>query len=92
MGVPPPGLWELALWELNAAVKARNEHRRAESKRELALCWQTASFTGAAFGGKLKRLSHYLRDDQKQAAPQVSREEFERRLAAAKGCEETVSG
>ncbi|MFT3951176.1 MAG: hypothetical protein QM689_04380 [Oscillospiraceae bacterium] len=57
--------------------------QQEKSDYTLAECWQTAAFTGAAFGGKLRQLKHYRKQDKKAVAPAVSKDEFERKLAEA---------
>ena len=77
----------MELWEFNACVAEYNKMQEEKDKEQIALCWQTANFTGAAFAGKLRKLSHYLKDNQKAVAPKVSKDELtklaeaERRLA-----------
>lgn len=73
----------MELWEFNNCVAAFNEQQAERSKEMTALAWQTANFVGAAFAGKLRKLSWYLDEAVTHAAPQVSKEEFERRLALA---------
>lgn len=74
----------MELWELNACVAAYNDLKQSEGKNTIATCWQTANFTGAAFAGKLKKLSHYIKDAQKSSAPPISKDDFERKLAKAR--------
>jgi len=73
----------MELWELNACVKEYTKTQQENSDRDFTLCWQTAAFTGSAFGGKLKKLSAYQKDNKKANAPNISKEEFEQRLAMA---------
>lgn len=54
-----------------------------QNKEKVAISWQTANFTGAAFAGKLRKLSTYLKDSRKVTAPKVSKEEFNKKLAEA---------
>lgn len=56
-----------------------------EDKADMALstCWQSANFTGAAFGGKLKKLDYYKQKSVKSVAPQVSKDDFDKKLAEA---------
>lgn len=75
----------MELWEFNACVEAYNKQRETKCKEQIAMCWQTGYFTGAAFAGKLKPLRHYIKDNTKTAAPKVSKDEFERRLRLAEG-------
>jgi len=74
----------MTLWEFNACIKAYNKRKQNSTKEQIGFCWQTAAFTGAAFNGKLKRLNHYLKDDRHSKAPQVDRDEFERKLKLAR--------
>lgn len=73
----------MELWELNSCVRAHNKKQQSKGKEQLATCWQTAAFTGAAFGGKLKKLSRYIKDDKKTEAPKISKQEFEEKLRQA---------
>lgn len=58
---------------------------QSERASELvSTAWQTANFTGAAFAGKLRKLSHYKKDGKKANAPKIGKEEFEDKLAKAK--------
>ena len=52
-------------------------------KEQIAKSWQVANFTGAAFAGKLRKLSTYLKDNPKATAPKVSKDEFDKKLAEA---------
>lgn len=54
-----------------------------KTRSETAYAWQTANFTGAAFAGKLRRLSSYLKKEKTSKAPEVSREVFEEKLKEA---------
>jgi len=74
----------MELWEFNACVRAYNEKRQDEAKERLFIAWRTAAFTGAAFAGKLRSFSHYVKDTDKKTAPQTSKGEFEARLKALK--------
>lgn len=64
-------------------MKEYSQMQEDMADKELALCWQTAAFTGAAFAGKLKKLSRYKQDNKKANAPKISKEKFERKLADA---------
>ncbi len=79
----------MELWELYACVDAYNKLQSGKSKEQIAICWQTANFVGAAFAGKLKPLKRYIKDSTKTVAPKVSKDEFERRLKAAQERRET---
>lgn len=83
IGIKPAELWDMELWEFNACVAEYNKMQEEKDKEQIALCWQTANFTGAAFAGKLRKLSHYLKDNQKAVAPKVSKDEFNKKLAEA---------
>lgn len=76
-------MWDMELWEFNACVAEYNKMQEEKGKEQIALCWQTANFTGAAFAGKLRKLSTYLKDDKKTTAPKVSKDEFDKKLAEA---------
>ena len=73
----------MELWELNACVKAYNAKKRDENEARFVESWQTAALTGAAFAGKLRRLSYYIKDTRKTTAPQIGMDEFEARLRLA---------
>lgn len=60
-----------------------NKMQEEKSKEQIAKSWQTANFTGAAFAGKLRKLSTYLKDNQKVTAPKISKDEFNKKLAEA---------
>lgn len=73
----------MTFWELNACINEYNKMQEEQNKEKVAISWQTANFTGAAFAGKLRRLSTYLKDNQKVTSPKVSKEEFNKKLAEA---------
>jgi hypothetical protein len=79
----PQQLYDMELWEFNCCVRAYNEKQAGEGQEQIAISWQTAALTGAAFAGKLKRLNHYLKDNETKRAPAISREEFDERLKRA---------
>lgn len=54
-----------------------------KSGNETSVAWLIANFTGAAFAGKLRRLSSYLKKAKTNKAPKVSREAFEEKLKVA---------
>lgn len=60
-----------------------NARQRVAGKEQTAVAWATAAFTGAAFAGKLRKLDHYLKDQDKAQAPAVDRETFDAKLKAA---------
>ena len=62
-------------------LRAYNARQEGKAKEQLAVSWQTANFMGAAFAGKLRRLSAYIKDGKKATAPKISQEEFEKKLA-----------
>lgn len=74
----------MELWEFNACFRAYNRKLKNTGKEQLAISWQTAAFTGAAFAGKLRKLKHYLakiNDRQSNnTGPQISKKEFEQKL------------
>lgn len=71
------------MWEFNACVQEYSKMQEDKADMTLATCWQTAAFTGTAFVGKLKKLSHYTRNKKKSTAPEISKDEFELKLAKA---------
>ncbi|MPW25945.1 hypothetical protein GC105_09095 [Alkalibaculum sp. M08DMB] len=74
----------MELWEFNCCVKAFNKRQAEQGKELISTSWQTASFTGAAFAGKLKKLDTYLKEEgNKKVSPKVNKKEFEKRLAKA---------
>lgn len=84
-------MYELELWELNACIKAFNRKQEGENKSAFVRVWQTANLTGAAFGGKLKNLSHYLPETEVIQGRKLSQEEmneFDRKLAEKERREE----
>lgn len=74
----------MELWEFNHCLKAYSRKQQSTGKERLATSWYTANLTGAAFGGKLRKLSYYMDrvtgDRPKAAAPKISKEEFEAKL------------
>lgn len=89
MGILPAQLYDMELWEFNACTRAYNRRQEITGKEQLAISWQTAAFTGAAFAGKLKKLSYYMAKMQgkhaKTHAPKISRQDFERKLKLLEG-------
>lgn len=75
----------MELWEFNACVSEYSKMQEEKYKEQIAKSWQVANFTGAAFAGKLRKLSTYLKDETKNTAPKVSKDDFERKLAEAEG-------
>lgn len=73
----------MELWEFNTCVSEYSKMQEEKGKEQVAKSWQTANFTGAAFAGKLRKLSTYLKDETKNTAPKVSKEEFDKKLAEA---------
>lgn len=73
----------MELWELNDCVKEYNLMQKESSRLDTTRAWQIANFTGAAFAGKLRKLSTYIKENKKNKAPKVSREEFDRKLREA---------
>jgi hypothetical protein len=72
------------LWEFNTCVHEYNAMQAESTKESTVQAWRTANFTGAAFAGKLRKLSDYIKDtESKTAAPKTSKEGFEQKLAAA---------
>ena len=71
------------MWEFNLCVKEYNLMQKENQKKEISKAWHIANFTGAAFAGKLKKLSHYLDDTAAEKAPIISKEEFDRKLKEA---------
>lgn len=81
------------LREFNACLRAYNKKTREDASESIANAWQTANMTGAAFGGKLKALKHYLKNVEKsqenekkdeKSEPNISKEEFNELLKNAK--------
>jgi len=76
----------MELWQFNACVRAFNAHRKARDKQKLFYVWCTANWTGAAFAGKLRKFSHYVKDEQNetvergQALTREQMDEFDRKL------------
>ena len=52
--------------------------QREQARSHVAQAWYIGNFAGAAFAGKLKRLSAYLKDDTPKAiqAPTISAEQM----------------
>ena len=73
----------MELWEFNACVAEYSKMQEEKNKEQIAKSWQVANFTGAAFAGKLRKLSTYLKDKTKDTAPMVSKDEFNKKLAEA---------
>ena len=73
----------MELWEFNVCVSEYSKMREEKCKEQIAKSWQVANFTGAAFAGKLRKLSTYLKDETKTTAPKVSKDEFDKKLAEA---------
>lgn len=73
----------MELWEFNLCVQEYNEIQKEKIQNDTASAWQTANFTGAAFCGKLKKLSYYLKEKETVHAPEISKDEFDRKLAEA---------
>lgn len=90
VGILPQQFWDMELWEFNCCVKAHNRKKKEAAKEAVAVSWQTARFSSAAFAGKLKPLKNYLEmaDQTATKAPTVSREEFNRNLKLAEGARE----
>lgn len=42
-----------------ASLRGKAKVREQEAERDLSLAWHTGAFVGAAYAGKLKRLSEY---------------------------------
>jgi hypothetical protein len=51
-----------------ASLRGRAKVREHEAERDLSLAWHTGAFVGAAYAGKLKRLSEY--QGKKQSSSQ----------------------
>lgn len=51
-----------------ASLRGRAKAREREAERDLSLAWHTGAFVGAAWSGKLKKLSEY--QDKKPAKQQ----------------------
>lgn len=62
---------------------AFNAKAKEKSEEILISDWRIANFTGAAFAGKLKSLSHYTESDNITVAPKMDKDEFERRVKLA---------
>ena len=73
----------MELWEFNACVAEYSKMQEEKCKEQIAKSWQIANFTGAAFAGKLRKLSTYLKNETKSTAPKVSKDEFNKKLAEA---------
>ena len=73
----------MELWEFNSCVAEYSKMQEEKYKEQIAKSWQVANFTGTAFAGKLRKLSTYLKDNQKATAPKVSKDEFDKKLAEA---------
>ena len=73
----------MELWEFNACVAEYSKMQEEKCKEQVAKSWQVANFTGAAFAGKLRKLSTYLKNETKSTAPKVSKDEFNKKLAEA---------
>ncbi len=85
IGILPQQLYDMELWEFQRCIQAYNDRQQRAAREALATAWQTAAFVGAAFAGKLRRLDAYLKETETTKAPQLSKEEFERRLQRIKG-------
>lgn len=73
----------MELWELNTCVAEHNKMQAENNKTQVANNWQVANFTGAAFSGKLRKLSTYLKDRTKKSPQKITKEDFNKKLAAA---------
>lgn len=89
VGILPQQMYDMELWEFNACIRAYNRKAQQDGKRELLGAWQTAAFTGAAFGGKLKKFGNYMRDEETtvsgQALTPEQMREFDEKLKAKGG-------
>jgi hypothetical protein len=76
----------MELWQFNACINAYNERKQAEDKQKLFFAWCTANWTGAAFAGKLRKFSNYVKEEQTEpvergsALTREQMDEFDRRL------------
>jgi hypothetical protein len=75
----------MELWEFVALQSEWIKMQEEESRNILRTAWLTAKFSGSAFAGKLRKLETYMHDAKRTAAPKVSRDEFDLKLAKAKG-------
>jgi len=57
----------MELWEFNACVRAYTGIAKRRQDELIANAWYTANFVSAAFGGKLKKLPNYLKDEASAA-------------------------
>jgi len=83
----------MELWEFYSCVDGYAKRQELRATESLVTSWQTGNFAGAAFGGKLKGLKHYLQrgnSTEKRAAPKISEEEFDRGLARAREGGDTI--
>jgi len=64
MGLTPSEFWEMHLWEFNLRVHVYNETQKRASDDEFRKAHTTAVLTAQGFGGKLKRIEHYLPDEK----------------------------
>jgi hypothetical protein len=75
----------MELWEFRCCMKAWSDALLDRRNEQIRLAHETANFLNHAMAGKLRGLKEYLiRPENRQAAPKVSKEEFERRLKAAR--------
>lgn len=73
----------MELWEYNCCIKAYNGGKKEEAKETITAAWTTANLANTAIAGKLKPLKSYVVAEQEKA-PQLSYEEFDRKLKSAK--------
>lgn len=73
----------MELWEYNCCIKAYNDKKKEEAKETITAAWMTANLANTAIAGKLKPLKSYVEAEQEKA-PQLSYEEFDRKLKSAK--------
>jgi len=73
----------MELWEFNICIQEYNKMQSENMQNDTANSWMTANFTGAAFCGKLRKLEYYLKQREVNKAPEISKNDFERKLADA---------
>ena len=49
VGILPQQFWDMELWEFNCCVKAHNRKKKDAAKEAVAVSWETARFSSAAF-------------------------------------------
>lgn len=70
-GFMPDDFWHQTPRSFQLAMKATRKRLEGEAEARIRQSWETGAFSGTAYAGKLKPLSHYVK---REGGPQSPRD------------------